>query len=338
MNLERTEFLYNFTITPEWQQQIVDKLGATLIDNKILIMPEAIATGGSIFLEVLPGLSVLLMDMTFHIPLAITRIPTKQNYYMAYFDIGDEITTHLLGEVAHKAGYNAKLGLGFMDCCIKGILMPPVGERSYSLRLFIDKDFFVEMAIATRVNAINTSIFDESKNTLFFYSHIDSRSKVMLNNLKCNDFTEPAFELNLKSTALYLLGYLMERTSQFEPIISKLVQKDIDSILRTSEYMLNNLLFEFPGLIKMAGLAEMSVSKYKILFKKILKESPNSFFLNEKLLLAQKLLESGNFNSVNEVAYELGYTKPSYFAAVYKKMFGALPGHTLIKSELRDLC
>ncbi|MBB2149043.1 helix-turn-helix transcriptional regulator [Pedobacter gandavensis] len=329
MNLERIEFCYHYTLGPEWQQQIVDAIGATLTDNKILTMPENIAHGGSIFLEVTPGLSVLLLDMTFKVPVAITRIPTDHQYYMVYFDIGDEITTHIIGNAVHRAGYHAKLGMGFMDCNTKGIIMPPVEQRSYSLRLFIQKDYLKELAASTRDLETNNLLFDESKNTLFFYSHIDSRSKILLSQLKEIDFNAASFDLKLKSTALYLLGYLVERASRFEPIINKLSDHDIEQIFKTSEYLLANLLEEFPGLQKMAEMAEMSVSKYKGLFKKILKDSPNQFFLNEKLLLAQQLLHSGNFSSVQEIAYELGYTSPNYFAKVYKNMFDVLPGEVL---------
>ncbi|WP_316753462.1 AraC family transcriptional regulator [Pedobacter gandavensis] len=333
MNQERIEFCYHYTLGPEWQQQIVSGIGATLKDNKILTMPENIADGGSIFLEVTPGLSVLLLDMTFKVPVAITRVPTDHNYYMVYFDIGDEITTHIIGNTIHKAGYHAKLGMGFMDCSMKGIIMPPVGQRSYSLRLFIEKGHMKALAATTRDLETNNLLFDESKNTLFFYSHIDSRSKILLSQLKENDFSSPSFELKLKSTALYLLAYLVERASRFEPIINKLSPQDIERIFLTSEYLLANLQSEFPGLLKMADLAEMSVSKYKGLFKKILKDSPNQFFLNEKLLLAQQLLQSGNFNNVQEVAYELNYSSPNYFAKVYKNAFDVLPGEILIKQN-----
>lgn len=323
---------YYYTLTPEWQHQIVRSLGARLIDNKLLIIPEDIASGGSIFLQVAPGLSVHLLDMTFHIPVAITRIPKDYNYYMIYYDIGDEITTHILGETVHKAGYHSKLGMGFMDCGIKGIIMPPVGERTYSLRLLVDKNYYRSLAATNRTTEVTDLLFDESKNTLFFYSHIDSRSKVLLNELKTeHHFSGSSFELKLKHIALYLLNYVVERTARFEPIINKLSQQDIDNILKTSQYMLDNLLSEFPGLPAMAEMAQMSGTKYKVLFKKMLKESPHNFFSKEKLLLGQKLLQSGDFNNVQEIAYELGYNNPSYFAKIYKKAFDVLPGDVFVK-------
>lgn len=324
---------YSYSLTPEWQQQIVTGLGARLIDNKLLIVPPNIASGGSIFLEILPEVSVHLLDMTFHIPVAITRVPKDHNYYMIYFDIGDEITTHILGDTVYKTGYNSKLGMSFMDSGIKGIILPPVGERTYSLRLLVDKTYYKSLAATNRPAEVNDLLFDESKNTLFFYSHIDSRSKVLLNKLKeDHHFTSASFELKLKHIALYLLNYLVERTARFETIINKLSQQDIDSILKTSQYMLDNLLSDFPGVPAMSSMAGMSGTKYKALFKKILKDTPNTFFSNEKLLLGQQLLQSGNFNTVNEVAYELGYSNAGYFAKLYKNKFEVLPAEVLVKA------
>jgi AraC-like DNA-binding protein len=299
----------------------------------LLIIPEEIASGGSVFLEVVPGVSVHLLDMTFHVPVAITRVAKDHNYYMIYYDIGDEITTHILGDTVHKAGYHSKLGMGFMDCSIKGIIMPPVGERTYSLRLLVDKTYYKSLAATNRTAEVTDLLFDESKNTLFFYSHIDSRSKVLLNELKEeHHFSSSSFELKLKHIALYLLNYVVERTARFEPIINKLSQADIDNVLKTSQYMLDNLLSEFPGLPAMAEMAGMSGTKYKVLFKKILKESPNNFFSNEKMLLGQQLLQSGDFKNVNDIAYELGYSNPGYFTKLYKRTFGVSPGDVLVKN------
>ncbi|MBC8988159.1 helix-turn-helix transcriptional regulator [Pedobacter sp. N36a] len=222
---------------------------------------------------------------------------------MIYFDIGDEITTHILDNTIHKAGYHSKLGMGFMDSGTKGIIIPPVGERTFSLRLLVDKTYYKSLAATNRSAEVTNLLFDESKNTLFFYSHIDSRSKVLLNRLKEeHHFSSPSFELKLKHTALYLLNYVLERTARFETNIEKLSENDINSILKTSQYMLDHLPQEFPGLAAMAEMAGMSGTKYKRLFKKILKDSPNIFVSNEKLLLGQQLLESGNFKQVIYVA------------------------------------
>lgn len=330
MELTRKEFLYHYTLTPEWLQKISQNLGAALIDGKMMRMPQQLADGAAVFLEVLPGLSVFLLDMHFHKPIAITRVP-KSGLYMAYYDLGEEITTHLLNGTPHKAGYSSKLGMAFMDSGIPGSILPPVGARSYSLRLLIAKELLHQLAAQNHTPKVHEALFDESKNTLYFYSHIDSRSKILLNRLKEKNVEDPSFEFHLKYTALFLLGYLVERASRFDPIINKLSEQEILAIKASADELMNGLLSEFPSIQTLANTAGMSVSKYKLLFKKLLKDSPKQFFLKEKLLLGKELLESGHFESVSQVAYELGYSKPGYFAEVFKKTFGINPG-TLIQS------
>lgn len=325
MNQTRKELRYHYTLTPEWLEEISQNLGATLTDRKFLRMPKEIADGSAVFLEVLPGLSVFLLDMHFHQPVAITRVP-KGGLYMAYYDLGEEITTHLLDGNAHKAGYSSKLGMAFMDSGVTGSILPPVGARSYSLRLLISKKLLHHLAAQNHAADINEALFDEARNTLYFYSHIDSRSRILLNRLKGRDIDDASFEFHLKSVALHLLAYLVERAARFDPIINKLSEQEMDAIKASADYLLANLLSDFPSIEMLANRAAMSVSKYKLLFKKILKNSPKQFFIEEKLLLGKKLLESGNFKNVTQVAFELGYSKPSYFAEVFRKRFGINPG------------
>jgi len=325
LELNRKEFLYHYTLSPEWLQKISQNLGAELTDGKFLRMPDHVADGDAVFLEVLPGLSVFLLDMCFHQPVAITRIP-KGDLYMAYYDLGEEITTHLLDGNAHRAGYSSKLGMAFMDSGVPGSILPPVGARSYSLRLLISKNLLHNLAARNHTADVNEVLFDDARNTLYFYSHIDSRSRILLNRLKGRNINDASFEFHLKNAALYLLAYLVERAARFDPIINKLSEQEINAIKASADYLLGDLLSDFPSIEMLADQAAMSVSKYKLLFKKILKDSPKQFFINEKLLLGKKLLESGNFKNVTEVAFELGYSKPDYFAKVFRKKFGINPG------------
>lgn len=52
--------------------------------------------------------------------------------------------------------------------------------------------------------------------------------------------------------------------------------------------------------------------------------SPNNFLRNYRLNKALKLIEQKNFN-ISEIAYESGFSSPSYFAKCFQKKFGVLP-------------
>jgi AraC-like DNA-binding protein len=53
-------------------------------------------------------------------------------------------------------------------------------------------------------------------------------------------------------------------------------------------------------------------------------ESPNSFIKEYRLNEALKLLRK-NAGNISEVAFEAGFTSPSYFTKCFKKKFGLLP-------------
>lgn len=286
---------HNFVLGLDWLQEMANDMGATLIDEKLLILPDHIGKGSSFFLEVAPGFSLLLTDVTYNIPISFTRQEIKDNFYQVYYDLSDEL-------------------------------------NNYSLRLFISKQLLMSLMGNNKPQEVIEVLFDDAQNTLFFYSHIDSSTRILLKKLKERSFDDPSFELLAKGNALKILTHLVRRIRNLEPIIQKLSPVDTSGVLSTRQYLLDNLLLDFPGVARLANMAGMSESKYRKLFRKIMKSSPNSFFLQEKMLLAQNLLQSGNFNSIREVALEVGYSKAGYFAGVYKKTFGALPQSIFVKA------
>ena len=59
------------------------------------------------------------------------------------------------------------------------------------------------------------------------------------------------------------------------------------------------------------------ISKYGI--------KPQEYIIQKRLSHARVILESGDFDSVSEVALSVGYNDPLYFGKAFKKMYGASP-------------
>jgi AraC-like DNA-binding protein len=310
---------HRFELTPDWQQEIVDGLGNRLIDNKYMIHDGRAATGFSLFLEVMPGLSVMLMDVVYHIDVAFTRVASSEPLYLMYFDLNEGFSTRIMEGDGQKVRYSSNLGMGFIDSDMQHTLIPSPGERYYSLRIFARKEL------------INSMVGKEV--TLFFNAHVDSASRLILNELKDRPFDAPSYELLLKGVGLRVLTNTLKRVRELETSVDKIPTNDVAGVLQTVEYLTSDLLMNFPGLETLAEMAGMSVSKYTILFSKIMKNSPQKFFTTEKLSLAHSLLLNGTFDSIKEVAQELGYSKPGHFALVYKKAFRALPSDVFVRKR-----
>jgi len=317
-----------------WQQALAEEMGAEVINGTHLVLPENLGIGGTFFLEVMPGLSLSLADMTFDIPVAFTKLASSAHFYQVCYDFSRGISNRIVDGVDHPTASQSKFEMGFTDSLKEGTIILKENERYYSLCLLIESQFFMSLVGDARPKYLIKALLDNAKNTWLVYNHIDSGTRLLLKKIKERSFDDPSFELLAKGTALKILTHLVKRVRKFDPFIGKLSPADTPGILKTSQYLRDNLQMDFPGVAVLASMAGMSESKYKKLFSKMMKGSPKSFFLQQKLLLAQNLLKSGNFNSIREVAIEVGYSKPGYFSEAYKKAFGTCPKEAFVKTGI----
>ncbi|MEN5058622.1 helix-turn-helix transcriptional regulator [Sphingobacterium kitahiroshimense] len=323
------QFSHTVTMDTDWRQDFIEKLGAKYLNQRQLVFHENLASGGSYLMEVIPGLTVLVVDLTFHQSISFTKVASSGDFCIAYYDISDQISIHKVNDTKNKVGYHSKLGMGLVDAGLSSTYIPPISERMYSFRLLISKQLLHKHL----GNIVPESIVEKTyvkKNTIYFYSHIDSRTRVLLLKLKDRQYEDSSYELFLKGAALQAFGSLIERLSQQKFVVGKLSEFDVQQVVNSQIYLMQQLLEKFPGTEKLAEIACMSVTKYTRLFKKIYKCNPNSFFLSEKLLLAKEMVKSGQFNTIYEVAYALGYSKSDYFSAIYKKRYGVLPNEDFV--------
>nr|WP_198160601.1 AraC family transcriptional regulator [Pedobacter panaciterrae] len=290
-----------------------------------LVLPDDIAQNCSYCLEVIPGLTALIVDVSFQRNTEPGKVINAEDFYIAYYDLSNEINIHQ--NAGTKVNYSSKLGMVVLDAALKSSYVPSL--KTYSFWLLIAKPLLQNYLPGAENGSIEKR---KLNNTIVFSSHIDSRTRLCILKLRTRNYNDPSFELSLRGTSLQVFAYLVERLNESGTIPGKLSELDTAQIIKTQTYLMEQLSGTFPGIDFLAAMAGMSVSKYKKLFKSVFKESPNSFFLREKLHIAQELLMSGNFNTINEIAYELGYVKSGYFASIYKKQFGQLPGEVFMKN------
>lgn len=95
----------------------------------------------------------------------------------------------------------------------------------------------------------------------------------------------------------------------------------LKSIHHMRESLNDNLTLE-----ELARVATLSVPHYSSLFKSHTGSSPLRFFTRLRLRKACELLE-GPDQTVQSVAYELGFNDPFYFGRIFKKFIGVSPSH-----------
>ena len=102
--------------------------------------------------------------------------------------------------------------------------------------------------------------------------------------------------------------------------IKEILQKVISELYKTS-----------PSVQEMASMADMSVSKFKVLFNNEYGESPHQHILGKRLIMARDLLRTGGY-SVSQVSYKVGFNHPSGFTRLFKHKFQCSPSELIFNT------
>lgn len=329
------EINHIYSLTRKWQKDLAAKfieLGGEFVTDNIVKMPDKIADGCFYYTEVIPGLSVVVWDLMFKEPILVKRLKSDANLYIIHYDFSDEMNLIHVDGVKHKIGYKANLGLGVFDNATDNTFQPVVGERVFAMRLLVSKDLLKFSVAKEFAKNSNKHRIQSGKNKLFFYDHIDSESKIIMRAIKEKTFLDPGFDLYIRGVSLKLLGKFVDRYNNLTPLLHSISEKEAESLNMTKEYLLDNLFMGFPGVIFLADMADMSVSKYMSLFKKMYTTTPNNFFWREKIILTNELLKSGKFDSMSEVLEVLDNIKLSYLTEKYYRQFGKNPYEDFVES------
>jgi PAS domain S-box-containing protein len=101
--------------------------------------------------------------------------------------------------------------------------------------------------------------------------------------------------------------------------------KDLDIPIN---YIKNNYQNDI-SILDLADVSHLSISALERRFNKHLKKTPKRFINEFRLERARKLIIETDM-SISQIAFQTGFTEPSYFTKLYKNLFGNLP------SELRQ--
>jgi len=76
---------------------------------------------------------------------------------------------------------------------------------------------------------------------------------------------------------------------------------------------------------QLASDMNMSERQFYRKFRKRIKTTPNQYFTKYRMQKALLFMKSGEYLTVRELAFAVGYKKDSYFSSLFKKEFGHKP-------------
>jgi AraC-like DNA-binding protein len=106
--------------------------------------------------------------------------------------------------------------------------------------------------------------------------------------------------------------------------------EDVGNLFVAAAHLRNPLSASTPDLKELAGIAKMSLTKFKTSFRHVFGSAPIAYRHRIRMQYAREQLMTGT-KAPTELSYELGYAHPSNFTAAYKKHFSKLPSAEVSK-------
>lgn len=108
------------------------------------------------------------------------------------------------------------------------------------------------------------------------------------------------------------------------------------SILKDMLSYIHDGYHEKMTLNEIVDSGNISISNCNVIFKKYLKESPIKYLLNYRLMKSSELLINSAM-PITEIAFEVGFSNPSYYIDAFKKAYGYTPNEYRKKNRKADV-
>lgn len=93
------------------------------------------------------------------------------------------------------------------------------------------------------------------------------------------------------------------------------------------EYLKSHLFDPNLKVENLSRLCCISDTYFRKLFASRFHVSPQEYVISKRISHAKAIIESGDFDSISEVALLVGYKDPLYFGKAFKKIYGISPSH-----------
>jgi len=150
------------------------------------------------------------------------------------------------------------------------------------------------------------------------------------------DFIPNASVLNYFSKKTCKLFVIKKNSQKLEiaykrAVINNSYDTFLENIINIIEDNIDDNNFNVETLRKKIGLSERQLQR-KV--KELTGKSPNQFIINIRLNKAKEVLLSLAESNISEVAFQFGFSSPSYFSKCFRKEFGTTP--RILKDNIRN--
>lgn len=306
-----------------WIQNYADQFGGK-IEGNFIILPDDIQKGVRYFLDCGDGITAFYINSEYLKNIRLIQKNPNADFVGFYYNLtdGEAIVSN------EHFSYNVsrwQYNLCVLDGTLTSTYDVKVGSKTFALCIFIKKSMIKAYTKKNNIKIENIdSVLNPNENTIVRFDRMSSESFHILNDLRKLEVGGAIFDLNLRGTVQLLISNYLKKIATKRIIIQTVNETDLANIINIQMYLIDQIENHFPSISVMAKKANMSESKFKNLFKKITGNTANTFFMENKLLLAKELLEKRQL-TISQISDRLSFTNNSYFASKFKEHFGLSP-------------
>ena len=199
----------------------------------------------------------------------------------------------------------------------------PANHQIHYMVVGIKPDYLAALLAVKGPNSVLQTITGKGNSFLFFES-MGPETKLLLKNIGAVDLHDYLSHFYIQIKVQELLYLLFRQLSARESASHQSINNaDAERLLHIRKEILKDLSVP-PVLGELAGIAAMSETKLKQLFKQTFGDTIYNYYQQARMEEAAFLLKQGK-RSVAEVGYELGFSNLSHFSRLFERHYGLSP-------------
>lgn len=313
-----------FGVELDWLPEYTRAIGATM-QGKGLLVGGLFSEGTRFVHQIDECMSFIINDSVYKEDVHFKLRNKQSDFLEIHYNLSEDVGMYFLDGEKSLIGRRVH-NLSILDSSINGDYIVKKGTRTFVVSIFIKKSVYLNyLKKIDDYQHILELIFHPGSNLVIRSDRMTNRSWWLINELRKLPVYGELYSHFATGTVYQLMAEYMQQIKESDKIqIDKATTEDLESIFESQMHLLTILKGSFPGIDLLADRAHMSATKFKHLFKKVTSQSPNSFFLQNKLASAKEMLENGGIN-ITEVASEYGFSNTTHFSELFKAVYNITP-------------
>lgn len=313
-------FKYKMSSPAQWHNDMEKQIPITIKDSTFLLKSN-FGKGGGTYQMLQPGLWIEQINFKLKEFLSVEVIPKPSNdfFQITFWTSASQIVQKLNEEQYHLNIENVSVVL--ISSMINTIYEFPGENKGINLfMIWISKDWMSQNTFGPKALELRKIL--EKDEPIYFSENMDYKFKNLLKEL---DF-ENANKLNLLTNTLQLLSHFfsnLEKQNVNNIATLNIHHSDIKQLMYVRNHIQAHPLQDI-SIEALSNMANMSLSKFKRLFKKLFGTTPYRYCLKNKMEIAKETLQQKEY-TVSQTGFMVGYSNLSQFSKAFKNHFGYLP-------------